>query len=68
MSPNLPRILADLRRYDVRLEIISNGTLMKERKILHELVERAGHVHVLDRRRDAGDLQPDPARGRLRRR
>jgi MoaA/NifB/PqqE/SkfB family radical SAM enzyme len=42
MSPNLPRILADLRRYDVRLEIISNGTLMKERKILHELVERAG--------------------------
>lgn len=42
MSPNLPRILADLRRYDVRLEIISNGTLMKERKILHDLVERAG--------------------------
>src|SRR5687768_6845494 len=28
MSPNLPRILADMRRYDVRLEIISNGTLM----------------------------------------
>lgn len=42
MSPNLPRILADMRRYDVRLEIISNGTLMKERKILHDLVERAG--------------------------
>ena len=37
-----PRILADLRRYDVRLEIISNGTLLKERKILHDLVERAG--------------------------
>jgi radical SAM protein with 4Fe4S-binding SPASM domain len=42
MSPNLPRILADLRRFEVRLEIISNGTLMKERKILHDLVERAG--------------------------
>ncbi len=41
MSPNLPRLLADLRRYDVRLEIISNGTLMRERKILHDLVERA---------------------------
>lgn len=42
MSPNLPRILSDLRRYDVRLEIISNGTLLKERRILHDLVERAG--------------------------
>jgi radical SAM protein with 4Fe4S-binding SPASM domain len=42
MSPNLPRILSDLRRYDVRLEIISNGTLMKERRILRDLVERAG--------------------------
>jgi hypothetical protein len=30
MSPNLPRIL-DLRRFDVRLEIISNGTLQGRR-------------------------------------